>query len=165
MTSPAPTPAVIQQYRELLEECQGLSAKISALEMDRNEHVLVEETLRPLDPKRRAYRLIGEVLVERTVEEVLPSVKLNRENVSSSKDTVSAPNGRQHHLLLCLAECSFLSSLLAALADGKVNCNVTRTNGRTTETSCGDQSKVQSARSSGEIKWVSGYLFLKIYKY
>ena len=50
--------------------------------MDRNEHRLVEDTLRPLDGNRRAYRLVGEVLVERTVEEVLPSVMTNRENVS-----------------------------------------------------------------------------------
>jgi len=55
--------------------------KVSELEMDRNEHRLVEESLKPLDPNRRAYRLVGEVLVERTVGEVLPSVISNRENV------------------------------------------------------------------------------------
>ena len=43
---------------------------------------LVEETLKPLDPKRRAFRLIGGVLVERTVEEVLPSISDNLKNVS-----------------------------------------------------------------------------------
>jgi len=43
---------------------------------------LVEETLTPLDEKRRAFRLVGGVLVERTVGEVLPSVISNRENVS-----------------------------------------------------------------------------------
>jgi len=45
---------------------------------------LVEETLKPLDPKRRAYRLIGGVLVERTVGEVLPGVTSNKENVSTA---------------------------------------------------------------------------------
>ena len=50
--------------------------------MDRTEHLLVEETLKPLDPTRRAYRLVGECLVERTVQEVLPTVAANRENVS-----------------------------------------------------------------------------------
>ena len=44
---------------------------------------LVEETLTPLDPDRRAFRLVGEVLVERTVREVLPVVKDNRANVST----------------------------------------------------------------------------------
>jgi prefoldin subunit 2 len=77
-----PSPAVIQQYRGLLTDCQKLRAKISELELDRTEHLLVEETLKPLDPTRRAYRLVGECLVERTVQEVLPSVTVNRENVS-----------------------------------------------------------------------------------
>ena len=42
---------------------------------------LVEETLTPLDPGRRSYRLIGGVLVERTVGEVLPSLVVNRQKV------------------------------------------------------------------------------------
>lgn len=77
-----PPSAAIQQYRELLTDCQKLHVKISELEMDRTEHLLVEETLKPLDPTRRAYRLVGECLVERTVQEVLPTVAANRENVS-----------------------------------------------------------------------------------
>jgi prefoldin subunit 2 len=71
------------QYREMMAECQKLMNKVAELEVDRNEHQLVEETLKPLDPERRAYRLVGEVLVERTVKEVLPSVTSNRENVSN----------------------------------------------------------------------------------
>jgi chaperonin cofactor prefoldin len=69
------------QYREIMGECQRLMQKIAELEVDRNEHILVEETLTPLDPSRRAYRLVGEVLVERSVAEVLPSVTTNKENV------------------------------------------------------------------------------------
>ena len=71
-----------QQYQQIMAECQQLMGKIAELEIDRNEHQLVEETLQPLDPSRRAYRLVGEVLVERTVQEVLPSVSSNKENVS-----------------------------------------------------------------------------------
>ena len=43
----------------------------------------MEDTLKPLDPERRAFRLVGGILVERTVKEVLPSVTSNRENVST----------------------------------------------------------------------------------
>jgi chaperonin cofactor prefoldin len=83
-----PIPAtILQQYRELLSECQKIQGKISELEVDRAEHVLVEETLQPLDPERRAFRLVGECLVERTVKEVLPTVVANRENVSHSSIT------------------------------------------------------------------------------
>eukprot|EP00980_Cylindrotheca_fusiformis_P019845 scaffold6966_cov112-Cylindrotheca_fusiformis.AAC.23 len=77
---PPMNPAV--QYREIMAECQRLMQKIAELEVDRNEHVLVEDTLKPLDPSRRAFRLVGEVLVERSVAEVLPSVTANKENVS-----------------------------------------------------------------------------------
>jgi len=80
-TGPPPAEA-IQQYRELMQNSQRMAAKIAELETDRNEHRLVEDTLRPLDADRRAYRLVGSVLVERNVGEVLPSVAMNRENVS-----------------------------------------------------------------------------------
>jgi len=84
MASGMPTQAVINEYRQLVHQSQQLASKISELEMSRNEHRLVEETLRPLDPDRRAFRLVGSILVERNVAEVLPSVTLNRENVRES---------------------------------------------------------------------------------
>lgn len=72
---------VLSRYKELTSECSRLVSKLTELETDRNEHRLVEETLSPLDPNRRAFRLVGGVLVERTVGEVLPSVTSNRENL------------------------------------------------------------------------------------
>mmetsp|Transcript_32070 Transcript_32070/g.73783 ORF Transcript_32070/g.73783 Transcript_32070/m.73783 type:complete len:93 (-) Transcript_32070:452-730(-) len=45
------------------------------------KHRLVEKTLTPLEESRRAFRLVGDILVERTVGEVLPSVESNRKNV------------------------------------------------------------------------------------
>ena len=44
---------------------------------------LVEETMQPLDSDRRAFRMVGGVLVERTVGEVLPVVIDNRKKVST----------------------------------------------------------------------------------
>uniref|UniRef100_A0A7S2R7M0 Prefoldin subunit 2 n=1 Tax=Eucampia antarctica TaxID=49252 RepID=A0A7S2R7M0_9STRA len=75
--------AVLSKYKELQSECHGLVSKITELEQDRNEHKLVEQTLAPIDDNRRAFRLVGGVLVERTVSEVLPSVRSNRENLDS----------------------------------------------------------------------------------
>ena len=49
---------------------------------------LVEKTLEPLDPNRRAFRLVGGVLVERTVKEVLPSVTQNRLNLDQVIETM-----------------------------------------------------------------------------
>ena len=82
MADAAP-PAV--QYRDYMAECQQLMTKIADLESDRNEHILVEDTLKPLDGGRRAYRLVGDVLVERTVAEILPCITQNKKNVRRTK--------------------------------------------------------------------------------
>mmetsp|Transcript_4936 Transcript_4936/g.5641 ORF Transcript_4936/g.5641 Transcript_4936/m.5641 type:complete len:128 (+) Transcript_4936:123-506(+) len=81
--------AVISKYNELQSECNNFITKITELEQDRNEHQLVEETLKPLDPKRRAFRLVGGILVERTVEEVLPSVLENMQNMDKLIETLT----------------------------------------------------------------------------
>mmetsp|Transcript_33046 Transcript_33046/g.69549 ORF Transcript_33046/g.69549 Transcript_33046/m.69549 type:complete len:127 (-) Transcript_33046:286-666(-) len=72
---------VLGTYRQMQSEMQGLVQNLTKMEMERNEHRLVEETLTPLDPDRRAFRLVGGVLVERTVREVLPTVKEHRGNL------------------------------------------------------------------------------------
>mmetsp|Transcript_30000 Transcript_30000/g.60264 ORF Transcript_30000/g.60264 Transcript_30000/m.60264 type:complete len:130 (-) Transcript_30000:75-464(-) len=74
---------IISTYRQMNSEMQSLIQQLTKAEMERNEHRLVEETLEPLDPDRRAFRLVGGVLVERTVKEVLPSVKENRVNLDT----------------------------------------------------------------------------------
>jgi len=43
----------------------------------------VIDALEPLDGNRRCFRMVGGVLVERTVNEVLPAVKANLEKISS----------------------------------------------------------------------------------
>eukprot|EP00979_Chaetoceros_neogracilis_P006665 scaffold1355_cov165-Chaetoceros_neogracile.AAC.18 len=79
---------VIAKYKELQSTCQSFATKMSELEQELSEHRLVEETLIPLDVKRRAFRLVGGVLVERTVGEVLPSVVTNRENLVKVVDNI-----------------------------------------------------------------------------
>ncbi|KAL3804305.1 hypothetical protein HJC23_011233 [Cyclotella cryptica] len=88
MASPATDAPLSQQeilntYRQMQSEMQSLIQQLTKFEMERNEHALVEETLEPLDPDRRAFRLVGGVLVERTVREVLPTVKEHRTNLDA----------------------------------------------------------------------------------
>mmetsp|Transcript_132000 Transcript_132000/g.228777 ORF Transcript_132000/g.228777 Transcript_132000/m.228777 type:complete len:105 (-) Transcript_132000:211-525(-) len=49
--------------------------------MDKNEHTLVLDALKPLEPERKCYRLVGGVLVERTASEVRPAVEKNIEGM------------------------------------------------------------------------------------
>ncbi len=44
-------------------------------------HSLVIDTLKEVDPSRKCFRLVGGVLVERTVKEVLPALENNKEQV------------------------------------------------------------------------------------
>lgn len=52
--------------------------------MEKDEHKLVIDTLEKLEPDRRAFRLIGGILVEKPVGEALPAVKMNYEGVSEA---------------------------------------------------------------------------------
>ena len=61
--------------------CDEVTRKINELDLDRNEHTLVLEALAPLDPGRKCYRLVNNVVVERTVAEVMPAVKTNRDQI------------------------------------------------------------------------------------
>jgi prefoldin subunit 2 len=51
------------------------------LTLERDEHKLVVDTLSKLNNDRKAFRMVGGVLVERTVGDVLPAVTQNFDGV------------------------------------------------------------------------------------
>ncbi|KAL0368105.1 UNVERIFIED_CONTAM: putative prefoldin subunit [Sesamum calycinum] len=73
--------AVANIYASKRTEINQIYSKITELEMEVSEHSLVINAIKPLDPSRRCYRMIGGVLVERTVKEVLPAVQRNKEGL------------------------------------------------------------------------------------
>lgn len=73
--------AVATIYASMKSELNQIHSKITELEMEATEHSLVINAIQPLDPSRRCYRMIGGVLVERTVREVLPAVQRNKEGI------------------------------------------------------------------------------------
>ncbi|XP_054927436.1 prefoldin subunit 2 isoform X2 [Dermacentor andersoni] len=50
---------------------------------------LVAEALQKVDGDRRCYRMVGGVLVERTVKDILPAVERNKENISKSVELLN----------------------------------------------------------------------------
>ena len=72
---------IITTYRGMRNEIRRLAEKIGELDVDLHEHTRVLETLEPLNKDRKAYRMIGGVLVERTVEEIQPAVSKNKEEI------------------------------------------------------------------------------------
>jgi prefoldin subunit 2 len=68
---------VLGVYRQMQSECSQIMGKISELNLEKEEHKLVVETLKKVELERRAYRLVGGVLAERTVGDILPIVESN----------------------------------------------------------------------------------------
>ncbi|KAI9319813.1 Prefoldin beta-like protein [Dichotomocladium elegans] len=78
MSSKKPSEAEItQQYNRLKNELQQLAQKVGELESEIEEHKLVIDSISPLEPERKCFRMVGGVLVERTVKEVLPALETN----------------------------------------------------------------------------------------
>jgi prefoldin subunit 2 len=72
---------IITMYKAMRAEVRQLSEKIAELEVETAEHVRVIGTLKELPATRKAYRMVGGVLVERTVAEVLPAVTANHDGI------------------------------------------------------------------------------------
>eukprot|EP00300_Choanocystis_sp_HF-7_P043005 c9646_g1_i1.p1 GENE.c9646_g1_i1~~c9646_g1_i1.p1 ORF type:complete len:157 (-),score=44.98 c9646_g1_i1:123-542(-) len=74
----------IRHYQVLKYESQQLMRQVRELDSQRNEHRLVIEALVRLPSERRCYRMIGGVLVERTVGEVIPAITGNVEKIEET---------------------------------------------------------------------------------
>lgn len=72
---------IANTYAAMRSELSQIYSKITELEMEVSEHSLVINAIQPLDQSRRCYRMIGGVLVERTIQEVLPAVRRNKEGL------------------------------------------------------------------------------------
>ncbi|KAF8730376.1 hypothetical protein AX14_005578 [Amanita brunnescens Koide BX004] len=73
-----------QNFARIQNELQTLAGKIGELEQEADEHGLVLSTLNDAlteDPSRKCFRLVGGVLVERTVKDVVPALQTNRDGI------------------------------------------------------------------------------------
>ncbi|KAF9226696.1 Prefoldin beta-like protein [Gyrodon lividus] len=73
-----------QNYSRFQNDLQTLAGKIGELEQEAEEHTLVLSTLNEAlteEPDRKCFRLIGGVLVERTVKDVVPALQTNRDGI------------------------------------------------------------------------------------
>ncbi|XP_035217624.1 prefoldin subunit 2-like [Stegodyphus dumicola] len=73
---------IISTFNQLRQDQKNLVTKLTEVEQELNEHSLVVDTLKDVDQDRVCYRMIGGVLVERTVKEVLPAVSHNKEQLA-----------------------------------------------------------------------------------
>ncbi|BCS23873.1 putative prefoldin subunit 2 [Aspergillus puulaauensis] len=69
------------QYTTYKNTLQQLAQKIGDIETEAEEHKLVIDTLEPLPQDRTCFRMVNGVLVERTVSDVLPTLKTNSDGL------------------------------------------------------------------------------------
>ncbi|KZS94115.1 Prefoldin [Sistotremastrum niveocremeum HHB9708] len=85
-TKPLSDQEIQSTYTRFQNELQSIAGKIGELETEAEEHDLVLGTLNDAlaqDPARKCFRLIGGVLVERTVGDVVPDLKTNRDGIKA----------------------------------------------------------------------------------
>ncbi|KAH8369811.1 hypothetical protein KR093_001018 [Drosophila rubida] len=75
---------IVAQFQQLRNEQRNLANSLNTLEMDLREHKTVIETLNSADPERKCFRLIGGVLCERTVKDVLPQLVENKDFIAKT---------------------------------------------------------------------------------
>lgn len=73
---------IVDRYKSMLNERDVIAGMILERQGDLDEHTLVLKTLKNCRGDRKAWRLVGDVLVERTVESVIPEVEKNMGNLS-----------------------------------------------------------------------------------
>lgn len=73
---------IVAQFQQLRQEQRAIALKIAELEAEINEHELVIDTIKDVEGDRKCFRMIGGVLVERSVKEVLPALRKNKEQVA-----------------------------------------------------------------------------------
>ncbi|XP_053205680.1 prefoldin subunit 2-like [Panonychus citri] len=81
---------ILAGFNQLRQAQRSINNKIIELENDLNEHVLVIDALKAVDPSRKCFRSIGGVLVERNVKEVLPSVIENKEMIGKTIEALKS---------------------------------------------------------------------------
>uniref|UniRef100_A0A3Q3GT66 Prefoldin subunit 2 n=1 Tax=Labrus bergylta TaxID=56723 RepID=A0A3Q3GT66_9LABR len=84
-----PTCNVVATFQKMRQEQRSMASKAAELEMEINEHSLVVDTLKDVDPSRKCFRLVGGVLVERTVKEVLPALESNKEQITKIVESIN----------------------------------------------------------------------------
>lgn len=88
---------ILAGFQALRTEQRQLAAKISELEMDLNEHKIVIETLRGVEGGRKCFRMVGGVLVERTVAEVAPELESNQQQLPRALEALSKQLAQKGH--------------------------------------------------------------------
>lgn len=79
---------IIASFNKLRNEQRTIAGKLSEVQMDLSEHKMVIDTLDGVDGDKKCFRMIGGVLVERTVQEVAPALTHNKQKLEKLVETL-----------------------------------------------------------------------------
>ncbi|CAG9825110.1 unnamed protein product [Phaedon cochleariae] len=86
---------ILNGFQTLRAEQRTLSGKLSEFELDLNEHKMVIETLKNVNEDRKCFRLIGGILTERKVKDILPVLVSNQEKLKDFIDKLHEQIGKK----------------------------------------------------------------------
>lgn len=78
-----PTSEEWERFNQLRQEQRAVVQQMSKIEAEKAEHAITIEALKEVDKNRTCFRLVGGVLIERTVGEVLPALQKNHDQLST----------------------------------------------------------------------------------
>jgi len=82
--------ATIAGFNALRNEQRNIASKLYELDCDLNEHKVVMENLKKIAGGRKCFRMIGGVLVETTVKDVLPNLQVNSDQLSQTIEALNS---------------------------------------------------------------------------
>ncbi|TGZ73272.1 hypothetical protein CRM22_001615 [Opisthorchis felineus] len=80
---------IVEGFNRLRYEQRSIASKINDLEMDQREHSMVIKVLQGVDPNRKCMRIIGNVLIERQVKDILPALETNVQKMTECIDSLT----------------------------------------------------------------------------
>lgn len=93
-----------EKISQLDRKLKALGSKISELSQDSKEHGLVLNAFEKVDPDRRCFRVIGGVMVERTVRTVKPALEKEKAALDSAISELEKQYESTEEELKALAE-------------------------------------------------------------
>ncbi|XP_067950184.1 prefoldin subunit 2-like [Watersipora subatra] len=79
---------IVNGFNELRNQQRQYAVKLSEITDERKEYQLVLDTLKNMEKDRICYRMIGEVLVQKTVGEVMPKLQDSVKQMGTLIDTL-----------------------------------------------------------------------------
>ncbi|XP_064397346.1 prefoldin subunit 2-like [Halichondria panicea] len=89
MSKKADQAKTIETFQRLRAEQRAIASKMSELDAEKTEHKSVIKALKEVSSDRRCYRLVGGVLVERQVKDVLPALEHNTQQLTALVDKLT----------------------------------------------------------------------------